>query len=329
MIYFRFNCGNMWGLGHLYRNLILMENLRTEGFKCVAVINKNSVAYHTLASREFATILVDEDDNPQNMARIINSTKEKSVLFIDRLDINSEYISTIKELGLRVITYDDYDKSALQADVAINTRRIPVAGTLLPYSGPRFQLLRRDVEDFAKKDKLIKKKASKVLLSFGGTDPLGLLQKTFRFLTDMNEYEFEFVAGKDQNTELRLSVIAYPFMKFVQDVDDFAKRIYEADLCIVAGGVSMYEVSAIGTPMINISHNADQNYAASIFAREVGSINLGIGTNIDNRHFSASIRELMNNYERRKEMSERMKFFVPSGGAKRVCEIIKSQLTGL
>lgn len=325
-VFFRFNCGNMWGLGHLYRNMTLMEEMFHRGFECEAIINENRIAQEILNNSHIKFTCVEEYETAEKLMLILNKTDKdkKKVIFWDRLDSTSEYVNNIIDAGIKIITYDDYDISALKATSCINTRIIPLGNVIPLFSGPSFQILRNDIREYSRKNKVIKQNVTRVLLHFGGTDPLNILETCFEALKDFEGCLLEFIGGKDENRSTQQKIKESNTAYYEQGVPDFGSRLFEADMCLIAGGVSMYEAAAIGTPMINICHNEDQNYAANIFKKNVGSINLGIASKLTHKEICDAFSLLKNDYMRRKIMSEKMKAFVPSNGVEKVSDIIEN-----
>lgn len=325
-LFFRFNCGNMWGLGHLYRNLTLIEEMKARGYECVVITNNNGVCFDVLQENDIRYIVIQEYESSDELASIIyrESTCEHKVLFWDRLNSEVSYIDGLLRAGIRVIVYDNYDKSAMHASMCINTRVVEMDGKLPHYCGPEYQLLRKEIQYYASKEKRIEKKVNKIVLQFGGTDPLNILSRCFETLDGLTEFSFEYIAGKDTDRNLSSRAETLTNVSFEQGVTDFGRRLFNADLCVVAGGVSMYEAAAIGTPMINLCHNEDQNFAASIFEEKVGSINLGIATECNMKALRRSVIDLAHDYEHRELMSRKMKSFVPANGIKQVCDLIET-----
>lgn len=327
-IFFRFNCGNMWGLGHLYRNLLLIREMRQRGYECISVINNNLTAQNILNQECVKYYIVDEYDSSATIINIVAGEchGDAALIFWDRLGSQSSYIADIIKAGIKIITYDDYDDSALLATENIVTRKILVGGRCLKHAGPEYQLLSEDVKKYASEEKRIAAHVEKVLLHFGGTDPLNIHDLCFRALNGINKYTFEYILGKEDSTNIKERVAKSHNSVFAQGVSDFARHLFEADLCLVSGGVTMYEAAAIGAPMITISHNEDQNFAASIFEREVGSINLGIAKGLATDAIRNAVLDIDTTYEKRREMSRRMKSFVPADGVDKTCDIIETVL---
>ena len=324
-IFFRFNCGNMWGLGHLYRNILVMKEIRDRGFQPLAIINNNEIAKHMLTQENIKYHTVSVDEDAKDIINIINdnSINNTKVLFWDRLNSNEDYIKKIINSNIKIITYDNYDKSAILATKCINTRNILVGGKKIHDSGPNYQILNEIVIKYSEKEKHINKTVNNILLHFGGTDPLKIIDLCYNSLLNLKDYNYSFIVGKGEDTKMISLINKSENMKCEQAVNDFAKRIYDADICIVAGGVTMYEVAAIGTPMINISHNEDQNFAATIFSKNTSSINLGIAGTEKIDLIKETVKKISQDYNLRLSMSKKMKEFVKPYGTKMVSNIIE------
>lgn len=328
-VFFRFNCGNMWGLGHLYRNMTLIEEMTKRGFECEVIINNHEVAKEMLEKTHIKVSCVNEYESAGELISLLNSISDnkKKVVFWDRLNSNIQYIKALNAARIKMITYDNYDLSALMAAECVNTRRIPLDKVVPRYSGPAYQVLKNEIREYTGKEKVINQNVSKILLHFGGTDPLKILGMCFDALKGLEGCNFEFIGGKEEDPLIKQRIKESNNAIYEQSVTDFGRRLFESDICLVAGGVSMYEAAAIGTPMINICHNEDQEYAATIFEQNVGSINLGIANKITYHKVLDTVCCLRNDYNKRRNMSKKMKAFVPSNGVERVCDIIETVIT--
>lgn len=331
-VFHRFNIGNNWGLGHLYRNIVLMKILRERGNSCVAIINRSLIAEEMLKKEGFQFLFVREFETGKELIQTIyNYVLENAIevycVFWDRLDSTREYIETVVSSGIKLITFGDYDESIFLATEAINSRETLISGRKLQFSGPSYQLLSKDILNFASKDKQINYKVEQVLLHFGGTDPLNILTFVFNALKEISHIRFIMIDGENQsNYELKVICHDFENIEYYSTVKNFAELIFQSDMCLMAGGVSMFEASAIGTPMINICQNDDQVFAANIFQKKTGSINLGIASNLDKDKIVHSFMNLCKDFTKRKKMSRAMKRYVDARGTERVVSIIENVL---
>ncbi len=321
-LFFRFNCGNMWGLGHLYRNLALMQEMTLRGFVCEALINDVDAAKNMLKEKGVKYRLLSKElETADELLEIIKgsgSQRNPIGLVIDRLNTEKGYMDILLNHGLKVICYDNYDKSALEAKLLINTRKLLVGNVIPEYSGPAYQLLRNEVLEYAKRDKKIKEVGKKVFVHFGGTDPLHILDMAYDVCSNLKEYQFIYVAGKGAENRNEL---------FLQTPENFTELLYEADAAIISGGVTMYEAAALGIPMLLINQNEDQKLAAGIFEKEMKAVNLGLLSETSPAKLRKSLVDLMKDVKYRKTMSLLGKKFVDGKGLNRVCDIIEKVFT--
>ena len=328
IVFHRFNTGGNWGLGHLYRNLVLMNVLRDKGYSCIALINKSPIAESMLTREGFAYHIVNELENAEELVQTIyysygELSKNNYCIFWDRLNSSKEYIKTIISAGIRIITFGNYDDSSFLATEAIISREVLVAGKKPHYSGPSYQIFNREVLRFAAEKRVIHRVVNQVVIHFGGTDPLHVLSFVFEAIKDLKNVKFILIDGKSgTNHSIEEQCQNIPNIEYHLTVQNFVKLLFESDICMLAGGVSMFEASAVGTPMINICQNSDQVIAADIFQNRTGSINLGLPDKLSTQRITKSLLELCKDYSKRTQMSENMKKYVDGKGTERIVGII-------
>lgn len=328
IFFFRFNCGNMWGLGHLYRNLLLILKMSDCGYKCIAIINDSDIAKTVLSENQVLYHIVNEYEMSEEVLDIIHQYEHEAddkIVFFDRLNSNNKYISKIIGCGYKIICFDDYDPSALLATKVINTRKLLIGGLEINSCGPKYQILRDDVVKYAKMGRCVNKSVHRVLVHFGGTDPLNIASLVFEAIKDITDIEFTFIGGKGATNEsIKSEIENMNNMIYYQTTPKFAQMLYEADLAILSGGVTMFEAAAIGTPMILINHNEDQKIAAEIFQQETGAINLGIARDVTAEEIKGTLCDLASHYNKRQAMLYKLKEFVDAQGTERVCKCLEN-----
>ena len=100
---------------------------------------------------------------------------------------------------------------------------------------------------------------------------------------------------------------------------------YNSDIAIISGGVSVYEVAAVGTPAIVICQNKHEDTNA--FEDYGFVIKLGL-ENQTEQIIKEKIEELIDEYELRKQLSKRSKELVDGNGAERVANLILNSWLG-
>ena len=126
---------------------------------------------------------------------------------------------------------------------------------------------------------------------------------------------------------------------FVGDVPDWIKRQvsddpeieairgnwvreHEADLVVCSGGMSVYEIAALGTPGIVLGQNLREDQRMREFARYGTVEYLGLGTEVGEEAIASAVRSLLDDVGRRTRMSQRGRALVDGLGATRTAEMI-------
>jgi len=101
-----------------------------------------------------------------------------------------------------------------------------------------------------------------------------------------------------------------------------ADLMLDADIVLSSGGMTVYEIAALGTPGIVLAQNLREDQRMREFAHRGTVEYLGLGTEVDERTIEKAVRSLLENPGRRREMSARGRDLVDGLGAHRTAEVI-------
>jgi spore coat polysaccharide biosynthesis predicted glycosyltransferase SpsG len=101
-----------------------------------------------------------------------------------------------------------------------------------------------------------------------------------------------------------------------------ADLMLEADVVVGSGGMSVYEIAALGTPGIVLGQNAREEKRMLEFARHGTVEYLGLGTEVDEARLLSAVESLLKDVKRRGEMSERGRALVDGLGAARAAGLV-------
>jgi spore coat polysaccharide biosynthesis protein SpsF len=166
-----------------------------------------------------------------------------------------------------------------------------------------------------------------VLLSFGGSDPQGLTLKAARALEGLPaEVKLLAVAGPAFSYRREFEALERTLGRRIPLINEAAGHIadlmLEADVVVGSGGMSVYEIAALGTPGLVLGQNLREDQRMREFAR-YGTIEyLGLGTEVAEEGITAAVRALLFDAERRREMSRRGRELVDGLGASRAADVI-------
>ena len=106
-----------------------------------------------------------------------------------------------------------------------------------------------------------------------------------------------------------------------ENVRMMAKEIRDADIVITSNGRTIYEVTSIGTPCISIAQN--EREARHLFVHNSKSIKyLGMGYTISENNIASAMKELIENFELRREMNKKLLKYDLKEGIDRISRVI-------
>ena len=173
--------------------------------------------------------------------------------------------------------------------------------------------------------KIISEKTDNLLILTGGSDPFNV---TEQILDSIDTYQFQTidVICGIYNTNYNKFVKKYENnknIKFHQAVNNIEQYMKNADIAISAGGTTLYELCAIGTPAISFSFADNQLDNVRQF-QEDGLIDYAGDARMDDIAGTSNqyLTRYRNDFELRKEKSEKMQKMVDGKGAERIARAI-------
>ena len=166
-----------------------------------------------------------------------------------------------------------------------------------------------------------------MLLSFGGSDPQGLTLKAARALQDLDPaVELVAVAGPAFSFRREFEALSAALSRRVPLINEagghIAELMLEADVMVGSGGMSVYEIAALGTPGIILGQNAREDRRMRDFAGHGTVDYLGLGTEVDETVLASAVKALLADPARRRAMSARGRALVDGFGAARAAEVV-------
>ena len=166
---------------------------------------------------------------------------------------------------------------------------------------------------------------SKVLITFGGTDPNDLTRRSLEAIVAVGRkdisYDVVIGPGYEGIAALEARAATIREMGFIlqvhQDVRNMARMIFGSDIVVTSNGRTIYEIASIGTPAISISQN--EREAMHLFTHISGGVEyLGISYEVGADRIAAALKGLIDAPARRKEMSVNMLRFDLRKGSERI-----------
>ncbi len=309
------------GIGHVMRCLAIAEEAMTRGWTCYLCADELPAAVAQKVRAGGVEIL-----GGVTVAEAVK-TRSPAALMIDGYRFSADQRRTWRALGLPVVAIDDNcHLLAYHCDLLINPN---AHAATLPYTqdqsidqrllGLDYFPLRRRLREFTKADKTPLAERRRLLISFGGSDPLALTLPVVQALqrATLPDIALDVVLGPGIAHRQRLEKSLLECLEPADihfDPDDFGDLICRAGLAISAAGGTAMELAALGTPALLVTIAPNQSIAATCADYPVID-----GTETD---AAATIArqaiELWHDPDRRQRLAENMADKVDGEGVRRI-----------
>lgn len=274
------------GTGHVMRCLAVAEALQDDGHEVVFAMAETTPAIDKrLSSDGFRRITIA---GPVGDAADLAATRSAlrrehcSAVMLDGYRFGEAYRAGLQAAGARVLAWDDLgDGTALHADLVVNAapqaqrlpydRAAPGATLLL---GPVYTPLRREIRQAARGVRRTLASRPVLLLTFGGSDPLGLTGPMLTALAARRPDGCRLIAVVGGSNPLAGEIAAIgrtlgPDATVEIDCPRMGAVMAQAGLAVSAGGGTMGELAALAVPTLLVV-TVDNQAAASAQAATLG-----------------------------------------------------------
>ncbi|PIQ97268.1 MAG: hypothetical protein COV67_05140 [Nitrospinae bacterium CG11_big_fil_rev_8_21_14_0_20_56_8] len=280
----RLNASPTMGMGHLYRQLYLGRLLRERGATISYFVPEYSPATALLEDSGFRPHCVAPE------AGLPETVRERfDVVIVDLLDTSRDFIETLRSRANTLVDFEDLGEGRHFADVLIDcnldperARDLPRAVT--PLFGHTYSLLHPDFPEYHLKTKIFSGKPTKVLLTFGGTDPNRLTVRLAEGILEMDEtVELTVVIGPGFSDREALDRFQtnHPGVDVRSNITDMAETLWSHQAILCSGGVTLHEALSVGTPPFLINQALHQEIKARRIEQLGAAINLGMANDFD------------------------------------------------
>jgi len=318
-------------MGHVVRSLALADELRDKYSCNISFAMRKSELGINKVEKDYPVLISNE--NIRNfvyegwLLDCVVNTKSKVLVLDVRDGLGRESVKRIKEkTGIKIVTIDDLEDKRLESDLAFyppvpQVKRMSWAGFKgRLYSGWEWVILRREFNEWKKKQN---KESSdiqipKILITAGGSDPMGL---TLEIVRALNMLKMDFMTlivlgpGFSYYSELNslLTKASYPH-KIFKNLSSMTTVMSQANLAIATFGMTAYELTVMGVPVIYISLTDDHAESASFFMDAGIAISLGVFINVTNQKLAGAVKYLIDDEEKRLQMSDKSKNVIDGFG---------------
>ena len=327
------------GLGHVVRCLVLARALRRAGDQ----------VFFALRESQPGVLLVEQDgfayengarlpDDPGGASWLLQLAREQQaeVVILDiRDDLPSACLEELKKRSVLIVTLDDPSERRLLADLAFYPP-VPQVRTMdwrsfqgELHTGWEWVLLQERFRNLPPRRER-HNEIPRLLLTFGGSDPAGLTLFALDLLEEITcPFEPWLVLGKAFcHSEALAKKLARSRRDYriLQDVQDMAAVMAEADLALAAGGGTGYELAAVGVPAMHIALTEDHFLACRELEKAGMAICLGLWPEIQKQiePVQETIQTWLVDAQKRAAARQRGRTLLDGYGAERMAQAIQT-----
>ena len=308
----RVDASPQMGSGHFMRMLALAQMLSDNGQKVhFATIIKDTESLAILASQKFKIHLLSSPFSEiYDVISLVDLAKENNAnwIVVDGYHFTSNYEKSVKEKlpNVRLMRVEDVPTIHHFADILLspNYDSESMEFSAEPYTlkllGLKFLLLRREFyRDGVGPEFGPQLNSQRLLITLGGGTPQADVAnlKLAEILSDIeiDDLAVTLVSGRLSQNADRLKKKLKSGHTFFTHCDNMANQIKQANIAIVSGGSTMWELMYMGIPFLTIALTRVQDDYLKKMHKKNLCIHLGYFSDIDPIEVRQSILKFIDN----------------------------------
>jgi len=338
------------GTGHFMRAIALCYGLKFIGIYPILITKDYNEEFIGLFKNKYKIKTIPNNINfiEDSVLTLDIAKKYKSKIiitdisnntYLSNIEAHSNYLKSLKNFIDFLITID-----GMGDDCFCQKLMVPSDIVIIPYfgaekkiyklskntellAGASYFIFRPEFLNVQKLKNKYKKIATNILVSMGGSDPFNYTSKILNALIYFNRrpsIKARIVVGTgfsfSENENLKHLIKEYENnFELIYNPDNMAKLMIWADIAIINSGLTKYETCVTGLPAIVLSQYKYHEELMEDFVKSTGSvIHLGYGINVDESLISKTVKDLSDNFQKRKTMSINGKKLVDGKGVERI-----------
>ncbi|MBN1456895.1 MAG: hypothetical protein JW912_03480 [Sedimentisphaerales bacterium] len=312
------------GFGHITRCISICQAFEEAGIKPVLIINKQAATSKLLEDRESKTF-----DWLNDRQLLFDTVKGSDIIFIDSYLADKSLYDSLYNSAKKLVCLDDTKRIEYPPGILLNgaicaeEAYCPQREDTEYLLGSNFIPLRKAF--WSVPEKVISKQVKNVLITFGGNGQMDLAERLIGFLNEkFDNLTYNIVApsqklaGRDSPDGAEIEMYSN------LNAMDMCKLMLKCDICISAGGQTLYELARTGTASVAVCFAENQTENLKGW-KSKGFLNYFGWYNDKNlfTEIAASISALAA-YSERERCNKIGKSFVDGQGAKRILEHVLS-----
>jgi len=335
----RADASTQTGTGHLMRCLALAQGWKDAGGDVTFITAcQGEGLLQRLRDEEFDIKLLSSaypDTADWNFTRDILAGHPCAWVVLDGYNFDDAYQQMVKETGHKLLAIDDMaNLKHYYADVVLNqnSHAEQLHYFCEPYTrlllGTRYVLLRREFLAWKEWHREIPEVARRVLVTLGGGDSENNTLKVIHALQEVGipDLEANVVIGASNPhasvLEQAVKQSCIP-IRLVRDTRNMPELMAQADIAVIVGGVTLWELLFMGCVMISYDRNSIQEAIISQLGRENVLKYIGHLDRMVEGSLSSTIRELSRDQNKRCNIFISGRQIVDGKGIERIMDVIR------
>ena len=303
-------------------------------YRCLSIASKlifHEVLFFLDESHQLGISIMDKYNYPYVLYDGEDSLMKKldqynpQMVINDIRDTSSEYILKLKSKGYFVVNFEDLGPGTEFADVVFDALYEHDLSKGHIFTDYKYYILRD--EFYFHPEKVITQGVNNVLIAFPGNDSNNYAEKVLNaILKTSYEGRINIILGLGyEDKEGFISKIeSNPLIQVYSNVSNISDFMFKADIIFTSAGRAMYEACSLGIPTICLCQ--DERELSHVFCSNAnGFINMGLGVDVDEIEIANQFADLINNYDLRIEMSNKMLAIDLKNGFENIWSVIEEE----
>lgn len=320
---------NIIGMGHIYRCISIVKELKKKGFEINFLIPKNKIIEEKIQD---LGVIHFTNNNQKKEVEIISKI-DPDIILVDLLKkyfpYNEEFWKEIQKISKLIVTIDFNGKELKYVDLAFNPLFNTKYKARKNFSKIKYCPIRKEFQEERKKFK-ISKKVKSILILQGGADTKCFIPKIINALKNLpTGIQITVVVGSAFKCKKEMNKIIiknHRKINLLQDIKNMANVMGKNDIIITSAGVTLIEILTIGVPSIILTGDKHELENADRIKKEKASISLGYGKNISQKMIFETVTELVENYKKRKLLSKNSRKVSDGKGIENIVRVIHKEI---
>lgn len=336
MIWIRADANKEIGSGHIMRCLSIAAALKNKGSRvCFIVADEGAKVLLEERGQDYRVLHTAYNDMEAELEQLLALLEEDKpeLVLLDSYYVTEKYLSCLRQ-HVKTAYLDDIPRFAYPVDMVINYN---IYGDCLPYReqsvderqqfllGASYAPLREQFRNIAYE---VRPRVENVLITTGGSDKYNLAGQILEAVAVQEETKalhYHVVSGAFNPHYDWLAGMAEqnPNIHLYRNVQDMAALMRKCDIAITAGGSTMYELSAVGVPILCFSFVDNQEQIVETFYKK-NLVAYGGNFLKEGEQFAGNVAEALKKLSGdevlRRSYSAKQRQLVDGRGAERIAE---------